>query len=241
MCNVVKTRCIHAAVVIHAQGRLVGRSSKVHAVLNRLGSNGQVVFECRVTPGDAYNVFNRDFGRILYRGTGNSRVQTSTRPVLILEFEKFLLIIFRDFIIGTEASQGVDNGNEEGLCGRITSFYLVHGTSAQNQKQGCYRQSSVNALHILNLYTISQIGETSLKKGDGASSFGSSPASNLTDGSIFKVGFFRMRTGESRISKALDTGLLRRARHNPRSTGGELRRRIHACGEARRGFTSARA
>jgi predicted amidohydrolase len=56
--------CSNAAVVIDRRGRLAGRYSKVHPVLDRVGPDGRIVLEGGVRPGAEYNVFDLDFGRV---------------------------------------------------------------------------------------------------------------------------------------------------------------------------------
>jgi predicted amidohydrolase len=56
--------CANGAAVIDRQGRLVGRYLKVHPVLDRIGPDTQIVLEGGVTPGNEYNVFDLDFGRV---------------------------------------------------------------------------------------------------------------------------------------------------------------------------------
>jgi predicted amidohydrolase/acetyl esterase/lipase len=56
--------CANAAAVIDRQGRLVGRYVKVHPVLDRIVPDTQIVLEGGVTPGNEYNVFDLDFGRV---------------------------------------------------------------------------------------------------------------------------------------------------------------------------------
>jgi predicted amidohydrolase len=56
--------CSNAAVVIDRHGRSIGRYVKVHPVLDKVGSDGQIVFEGGVSPGKEYNVFDLDFGRV---------------------------------------------------------------------------------------------------------------------------------------------------------------------------------
>jgi predicted amidohydrolase len=59
-----RSTCSNGAAVIDRQGRLLGRYSKVHPVLDQDGPAGQIVLEGGVTPGAEYKVFDLDFGRI---------------------------------------------------------------------------------------------------------------------------------------------------------------------------------
>jgi predicted amidohydrolase/acetyl esterase/lipase len=56
--------CANAAVVIDRNGHLAGRYVKVHPVLDRIEAAAKIVLEGGVTPGNEYNVFDLDFGRV---------------------------------------------------------------------------------------------------------------------------------------------------------------------------------
>lgn len=56
--------CWNAAVVIDRQGHYLGRYAKVHPVLDQIDSQGRIILEGGVRPGDEYNVFDFDFGRV---------------------------------------------------------------------------------------------------------------------------------------------------------------------------------